>query len=274
MRLILFFVVMLTTGVRANSLPAIFRWTGPSDVETFVSTNLFEHINGAAPGYHAYDFEKLWVGFYEKDEKMLGVEIYQHSSPTTAFGIFSAECPRRASFINVGYSGYNYQDMLVFVSGSYYVRLDFFDLIDLTAAERLVLAKKIQKGLGVNSERISGLDLLPMKNQIPHSVRYLNENFLGQPSLKKVFEARYQKGNKKWRLFSILTDSRADSLRMLAEYTQSINVGSPSTEGVKVIDDPYNGKIFVQYKPSGIVGAYGYNLTFDEAKKELSYFSN
>lgn len=111
--------------------PEITGWKQSGEVQTFVPKALYEYINGAADLYLSYDFEELKVAEYTDDKKaQVTVEIYRHKSRTHAFGIYSQERLPDANFLNIGAQGYLDKNILNFLAGSYYIKINSYNTGD------------------------------------------------------------------------------------------------------------------------------------------------
>lgn len=84
----------------------ISGWEQSGKIQTFTPKTLFEYIDGAADLYIMYDFQELKVAEYRNEKKAsVTVEVYEHKTPSHAFGIYSQERIPNANFIDVGARG-------------------------------------------------------------------------------------------------------------------------------------------------------------------------
>ena len=123
-------ILMWIPGVDAKDFkfPEITGWKQSGEVQTFIPKTLFEYINGAADLYIMYDFQELKVAEYLNEKKAsVIVDVYRHKTPTHAFGIYSQERLSDANFINIGAQGYVEKNVLNFLTGLYYVKLNSFN---------------------------------------------------------------------------------------------------------------------------------------------------
>jgi hypothetical protein len=113
------------------------------------SETLFEYINGGADLYLAYDFQELKVTEYSDGKKAsVTVEIYRHQTPTLAFGIYSAERPPDPNLVDIGAQGYIDKDILNFLTGNYYVKMNSFKTGPEEQEGLLAFARKVVESLG------------------------------------------------------------------------------------------------------------------------------
>ena len=145
------FVVLWASGGEAKDFkfPEITGWKQSGEIQTFIPKTLFEYINGAADLYIMYDFQELKVAEYLNEKKASAiVDVYRHEIPTHAFGIYSQERLSNANFVDIGAQGYIEQNILNFLIGPYYVKINSYN----TGAEDreilLAFAKRMSEDLG------------------------------------------------------------------------------------------------------------------------------
>ncbi|MFH2026948.1 MAG: DUF6599 family protein, partial [bacterium] len=72
--------------------PKIGEWKPQKDVQVYLEDKLFDYINGASELYLSYEFQQLDVVYYKNRKKLeITLEIYTHSAPLFAYGIYSQE---------------------------------------------------------------------------------------------------------------------------------------------------------------------------------------
>src|SRR4030043_1728339 len=107
--------------------PEVAGWKQSGEVQTFIPKTLFEYINGAADLYITYDFQELKVAEYLNEKKAsVIVDVYCHKTPIHAFGIYSQERLSNANFLDIGAQGYIEQNILNFLIGPYYVKINSY----------------------------------------------------------------------------------------------------------------------------------------------------
>jgi hypothetical protein len=173
---------MWIPGVDAKDFkfPEINGWKQSGEVQTFIPKTLFEYIDGAADLYITYDFQELKVAEYQNEKKAsVTLEVYEHKTPTHAFGIYSQERLPDANFIDIGAQGYIEKNILNFLTGSYYVKINSYN----TGAEDreilLTFGRKICGNLGVKGTLPSILFSFPQEGKKKNSEKFINKNFLG-----------------------------------------------------------------------------------------------
>jgi len=105
--------------------PEMVGWTQDGKPQVFSPKTLYEYINGAADLYLTYEFQDLNVVDYKGEGKAaVTVEVYRHGDSTQAFGIYSQERLANARFLDIGAQGYQEPNVLNFVVGPYYVKIN------------------------------------------------------------------------------------------------------------------------------------------------------
>src|SRR4030042_4979481 len=127
--LILGIIFLWVPGAESKdfSFPEIAGWRQSGEVQSFSPKTLFEYINGDADLYLTYDFQELKVAEYLNEKKAsVTLEVYRHKTPIHAFGIYSQERLPDADFLQIGSQGYIETNVLSFLAGSYYVKINSF----------------------------------------------------------------------------------------------------------------------------------------------------
>ncbi len=198
---------MLALLPEDNAVPG---WVRGSEVRFFNPDDLFEYINGAAENYLIYGFEEVVTTEYKHPQKPSEavVEVYRMKDPRNAFGIYASELNPDSEFLKVGSEGYVGGTALHFWSGPYYSKITVFQESEDLKQEMKSFAQRLSEKIGEPGKSLPEIDALPAKDRIPHSVRYLPKDILGQTYLTQGFEARYRKGGDE---FKIIVASPGDS---------------------------------------------------------------
>ena len=255
-----FLTVMYVIGRIAEAkdltFPEVTGWKQSEDVQTFVPKTLYEYIDGAADLYLTYDFEELKVSEYSNDKKgSVTVEIYRHKSPTLAFGVYSQERPSNPSLVSMGDQGYIDENLLNFLSGSYYVKINSYNT---GAEDREILqsfAKKVLENLDEKGTLPPILSSFPAEGKNRNSEKFVAKNFLGYSFLHSAFTADYELSGKKFKLFLIETVDKNECKNMIQKYLQQIK--SPEKEikeGRYTLSDPHHGIVDLSWKGNFIWG--------------------
>lgn len=203
----------------AGYFPDLEGWTKEGAPGIYDSETLYEYINGAADLYINFDFQELAALNYERGEDQgIIIDIYRHSTPRNAFGIYSQERRSGGAFIDIGTQGYHDTGILNFFQGNYYVKLAGFYLGE--DDERLLksVAKDVSGRLGGVSGFPKALAAFPDSGKVRNSERYVAISFMGHGFLHSAFVAGYVSGENEFRLFIIEADDKADADAMVESY--------------------------------------------------------
>jgi len=252
-------IFLWAPGSEANEFkfPEITGWKPSGGIQTFTPKNLFEYINGAADLYIMYDFQELKVAEYQNEKKAsVTIEIYEHKTPTHAFGIYSQERLPNANFIDVGAQGYVEQNVLNFLNGPYYVKMSSYN----TGAEDreilLTFVKKVSENLGAKGTLPAILSSFPEEGKKKNSEKFINRDFLGYSFLHSAFTADYELSGKKFKLFAVEGVDQKECGGMVEKYLQqSGKTGRNIVEDIYTVSDPYHGEVEFHWKGKFIWGA-------------------
>ncbi len=244
--------------------PRIEGWKQSSAVQVFLPETLYDYINGAAIGFQAYDFQDLHVAEYTRNpQASVLVEIYRHSSPNNAFGIYSQERPRTGSYLDIGAQGYVEEPLLNFISGDYYVKLNGTGNPSADRATLETFARVMVNNLAGETALPPVLACFPAELQLSNSEMFIARNFLGYEFLHSGYIADYRLYDQSFKLFIIEGSDRQDCWQMLESYAEFARYSAPIEEGqIHAFTDRYQGDIALSWKGNYIWGAL--NLTDSE----------
>jgi len=241
------------SGGNEVSFPKIKGWKLNVSSNVYTPDNLWDLINGAAESYRSYDFLDLHLADYRcKCGMEIHVEIYRHSTPNNAFGIYSSERSPDYNFIETGSQGYLDIGILNFVSGQYYVKLYSTGDEKGIQAALADIGEKIADHLGNENSLPGALELFPPEGKISNSETFIRENFIGFNFLHSAFTADYMGG---YRLFIIEGEDPSEIMEMVRAYLKFTRQDiDPDAETSFVIRDKYNGDIPVLIHGSYLCG--------------------
>lgn len=284
MRIIIFLAAFtLTQLTKAQTpdelkalLPQVAGWTIDETVEVFDSDNLFERINGAAPGYFLFGFRELTVFVYNRDgsddqRPYITIQIYRHATADDAFGIYASERPMESTFLSIGAEGYQESSMINFFVDDLYVKMDSPSADDDVVKTVRQIAQRLEQNLNPRPDFPKQLQSLPVDNRIPHSELYIPSGFLGHDFLNQAFTATYRVADKKYQLFIIDTGSVDQAKETLTKYFRFTRQTSKFREGRLTIKDRFNGVIECQWRGQyiwGIVNDNSAPVNVEEVLKE------
>jgi len=211
----------------------------------------------------------LKVAEYLNDKKAsVTVEIYRHRTPTHAFGIYSQERLANAKYIGIGAQGYSEENILIFVIGNYYVKINSFNTGPEDQEVLPIFAKKIAENLGGKGSLPSILSSFPKEGRKENSEKFIAKNFLGYSFLHSGFTADYELSGKKFKLFVIEGGDHNDCRNMIQEYLRRTeDLRKRIEEGRFILKDPYHGEMDFCWKGQYIWGA----LNLDEPAIRSKY---
>jgi hypothetical protein len=250
------------------SFPEITGWKQSGEIQTFSPKTLFEYINGDADLYLMYDLQELKVTEYLNEKKAsVIVDVYRHKTPTHAFGIYSQERLSNANIIDIGAQGYIEQNILNFLSGPYYVKINSYNTGVKDREVLLTFAKKVAENLGEKGALPSILSFFPPEGRKNNSEKFISINFLGYAFLHSAFTADYELSGKKFKLFVIEGADQKECKGMIQKYLQQTKSPEKNiAEGLYTISDPYHGEIELHWKGKYIWGILNLNDPFLRSK--------
>lgn len=236
--------------------PEIIGWKQSGEPQICSPKTLYEYINGAADLYLAYDFQELNVTEYLNDKKAsLTVEIYRHKSPNDAFGIYSQERLPDANYLNIGIQGYIDKNILNFLSGSYYVKINSYNTGAEDQEVLQAFAKKVVEILGEEGGLPSILSSFPAEGKIGNSEKFIARDFLGHSFLKTAFTSDYDLSGQKFKLFLIDCGDKNECRNILQKYLQQTkNSDKEVVEERYTLSDPHHGVVDLYWKGDYIWG--------------------
>jgi hypothetical protein len=256
--ILLLFCLPAMTAVRSNPrdlFPSIKGWDREINDIVYDNYTLWEYIDGAADIYLSYDFENLFIATYTDSEgKKINVELYRHSSPENAFGIYSAERMTDYSFVDVGVQGYYESGILNFLSGQYYVKMASAGRPEAGKEAFLEIAAEVSNVLETDNMWPPVLSMFPAEGKAANAESYIARDFLGYSVLHSAFTAEYDI-QEKFKMFIIKLPDESQASSMLQSYTQLLNEDKITVEdGIYIIQDLFNGTVFMALSSNYLIG--------------------
>ena len=250
-------MALLLTGLTGRAdenkkalFPTVKGWNLKVGEQVYTSDNLWNIINGAADAYLSYDFQKLYTAEYMNGEdQRLKVYIFEHSTPTNAFGIYSQERSNDYTFVPTGAQGFKNEDAYYFINGPYYVQISTNN--QGLSSEMSSLARRIEQNIDYPGRLPQTLDHFPGKGLVKNSEKYIASNFMGYSYLHSAFVADYKKQDQSFRVFIIHPENQQAIGEMLTKYFDFVEQPADKREGEVIkVEDPYNGKVWL-YRHGG-----------------------
>ncbi len=255
-------------------------WELYDTVMQFTPENLYEHINGRAEYYLAYDvigltfasFEKstdkgFWAGksgFSERSEEkgdkssFINLSIYDMGTPTNAFGVFSGERPLEAPRLKLGRDAYRMGANHYIFQGQYYIQITAADNTDELRQVCMDLAARVTDLLQDSGQPVWGLTALPKANRVPQSVQYFLVDALGLDFMRNTYTAKYYKGNSIVSIFLSQQDSPESARKTIAKFKKHANlygkgVDILSADGIELLSCDMDGSYDVVFQKGRLV---------------------
>ena len=185
-------------------------WKIHDKVMYFVPENLYEHIDGRAEFYLAYDMIRMCFVSFEKSSDsgiFIDISIYDMGTPTNAFGVFSTERPLGSSQLKLGRDAYRSGTDYYIWKGRYYVQIIAGDDSAELQQISMDIAKELTGSLEDSNEAVWGLTALPKANLVPQSVCYYLADAMALDFMKNTYTARYHRGQTEVTVFLSRQDS-------------------------------------------------------------------
>lgn len=264
MKLLLFsFALMLSASVNAISFtpPQIDGWQQDGEVEVFDQSNLFNHINGASEFYFSYNFQKVWVVRYKNGDAELTIEVYDHGDSNHAFGIYSMERPPEADVRKIGAQGYYEDAILNFVVDRYYVKMNSYREPGAGSSVLLKTANKLVPDLSEGTALPHVIELFPQENRVPNSRQFIPDTFMGLEFMGSAFRAGYENEEGEVTMFVMERENNDQIKEILRNYLNFAQMDVPGlVEGEYVIEDPFNGNVYLYWEGNRLIGFSGDNV--------------
>lgn len=253
-------MLVLSVSVQAQELvlPELAGFKKITSYPVYTPENLWDHINGAADGYLAYKFENLHVAEYKKGKDVIKLEVYRHSDHINAFGIYSSERSPSFDFLKLGAQGYNTGGSTNFFKGKYYVKIRTYSKKEKTLQAARSLAGQVDNMLEGETTMPAALGLFPPDSRKANEETYIGESVLGHNYLNNAFKAAYKVGSDEFSVFILEKQSPAEVIRVVNTWLAELEM-DPAEEdnGKMLINDGYNGNIFLGWKGNRIVAISG-----------------
>jgi hypothetical protein len=233
-----------------------------SATEFYSADNLFEKIDGRAPAYLGFNFQRLRCRSFSVAGgagSFVDVFEYRFDTPINAFGIFSLERDPKGQALAFAPDGYSGELGYFFRQGACYVQVIASDQNAKTIALAKAAAENRAKNLPADDAGLDARRRLPATGLDPASVSFVQENALGQAFLKNVFQAKYDfAGNKLPFFLMVTTPSDAAAawqsyLDFCGKYGGKATV-LPDSNGARLFQAESFGTFKVIYQKAGEIG--------------------
>jgi hypothetical protein len=243
-------------------------WKKSAPLRTFISQDLFNHIDGGAELFLEFGFAKLIVQAYANGASELTAAVYEMENTTSALGIYLMKMGKETPFPEIAARNSSEDAQLTILKGRYFVQIDNFSDKPAPRATAVSLANALLSKLP-DEKPIPVLDRLPAENRVPASERLIRGPYGLQPYFTfgegdilqlngKIFAAlaeyRAADGSKYNRLIVPYADPAAAAAAL--EFLRA-NLDSY----LKIVETSPGGFTFIDFqKKYGMVSLAGYVL--------------
>ena len=155
-------------------------WKTSGKPRTFISQDLFNHIDGGAELFLEFGFARLRVQAYTDGASELSAAVYEMESATSALGIYLMKMGKETPFADVAARNSSETAQLNIVKGRYFVQIDNFDEKPAPRAAAVALANAVL-ALIPEEKPEPVLDLLPAGKRVAASERLVRGPYGLQP---------------------------------------------------------------------------------------------
>jgi hypothetical protein len=214
------------------------------DVEQYTKENLWEYMNGGAPGYLAYGFEEM-VTLQVKNlnnHLEIVVDIYDMGNHLNAFGIYSVERIPAGRDLEFGVDSFQYDTTLCLWQDKYYVKLMSYDMKPETAQSLSNLATLITQKMPKRGEPPHLFNIFPAEGRVKKSERYIKGDVLGQAYFTDGYSVDYDNDNNHHKIFLIHSKDLQEARKNFNTYLAFIKtIGQITDEDITVGEQAFAG---------------------------------
>ena len=250
------------------SSPDLTGFTITHDPEQYTKENLWDYMNGGAPGYLAYGFEEMVTLQVKnlKNHSEIVVDMYDMGNQLNAFGIYSVERIPEGRDLTFGVDSFQYDTTLCFWQDKYYVKLMSYDMQPETAQSLSHLAALITQKMPKKGEPPHLLSIFPAEGRVKKSERYIKCDVLGQAYFTDGYSVDYDNGNNQHKIFLIHGKDPQEAGKNFHTYRDFIKtIGQITDEDIKIGDQAFAGthnfygRVLFARTGSYIIGVVSFN---------------
>jgi len=218
-------------------------WELYDEVVQFTPENLYELIDGRAEYYLSYNMVKMtFASFRDSTDNsdFINLSVYNMSTPSNAFGVFSGERTLDAPPLKLGRDAYSTERNYYIWHGQYYIQIIASDTISELRRIGMDLAEKLTDNLQDLGQPVWGLKALPVNNRVPQSVQYFLIDALGYSFLRNTYIAKYYKNKIEVSVFLSQQDSPESVRTTIIKLKEHVNkygkgVDLLSVDGIELL---------------------------------------
>ena len=249
------------------------EWVIAEGPSPFTPDTLWEYLNGGAPRYQAYGFERMVHSRYQLGDDPLSsviADIYDMGSVLGAFGIYRSIRPSEAVVRTWGAEGYRSGTVAAAWKGAVFVHAAADDERPELTETMELLVSQICDGVAGGVSPPTILQPLPQEGLVPHSERYVASDLLGHAALGGGVVATYEIDGGRGELFFSELENDAVAQQVLESYRREKERWAEITElpespaGFR-FQDPGSGSGSVLQAGRWVAGVHG-DLPFETQK--------
>jgi len=237
------------------------------DAEQYTKENLWDYMNGGAPGYLAYGFEEMVTLQVKnlKNSSEIVVDMYDMGNHLNAFGIYSVERIPEGRDLAIGVDSFQYDTTLCFWQDKYYVKLMSYDMQPDTAQSLSRLATLITRKMPKRGEPPQLFSMFPAEGRVQKSERYIKRDVLGQAYFTDGYSVEYNKTTNHHKIFLIQSKGSSEARQSFHSYRDFIKtVGQITDEDITIGEQAFAGthnfygRVLFARTGSYIIGIVGF----------------
>ncbi len=269
----LLFLAQVARGLPQGALTEkLGRWRRRGEVRIFTPENLHEQIDGAAPEFLEYDFQRLAVADYVGPRGgRVTVSIFDMAHPLNAFGIYVKGRNPEAPRLEIGVEGFYCAGILDFWQGWFLVRVEAGEGIEGGLHELLDIARELSAKLP--QVKIPPLlRFLPSEGMVEGSLSFHRRNAFGLTALSNVVSAEYDLAGKRVWLFVAVYDSEGKAMEALRRIRRELKVRMGTRCGLSG-SLPFYGRVKIFRRGRILYGLLGRgHANLDELRRRVRRF--
>ncbi|MCX6828076.1 MAG: hypothetical protein NT002_02165 [candidate division Zixibacteria bacterium] len=248
-------------------LPKSFEKLGmqrTGDIRTFADNALWEYIDGGAEMYHLYNFIEVATADYKIGTTEMVIDIYRFDDATDAYGLYGMLRTDKPTIVLLGVEGFTAPSSIIFVKGSYLVRLMTYEETEAANKTLADLAQELNNTVPGATVRPNPFKLFPPTNAMGTRDKYYARSFLGHKFLTRVYSQDYLIGSDTVSLF-LSRDDVGDKYLQWSEYAVQLGKMATSPDSLSydsarvfLINDSFNGNIIAGLKGGKLLGMLNY----------------
>ncbi len=234
------------------------------EIRVFSGDSLWEYIDGGADLYNQYGFAEVATADYKAGNVELVADIYRFDNPTNAYGLYSMLRPEKPNIALLGVEGFSAPATIVFVKGSFLVKVIAYEESEAADKGVINLAQEINNQIPGATNRPNTFLLFPVNNKMGARDKYFRESFLGQKFLRRFYSQDYLIGSDTVTLF-ISPDESGEKFLKWSEYAAAINAFEPAPDSLGydsgkafIINDRLSGMSVAGLRRGKLLGVIKY----------------